>query len=599
MKRESGSSCCDAALEYVSLGWSVVPIEPKGKAPLIPWSEYTTRRASREEVEAWFERWPNANIGVITGQISGLVAVDIDPKRGGEVERLLRENPTNSIQRTGSGGWHLLYQYTGPTPNRVGADGVDVRADGGLIVVAPSIHANGEQYTWNNGARGVDLIPRTPAPPWTLPAPQTNHTPSGDHWLTDVLGGVGTGQRNDVCARLAGYYYKRRLPLDVARAMLHNWNDKNNPPLTVREVNTTVESVYRTAERRGPAKADRRAQSSDTKERKDGFRLLEFSDYMRRFGARPVSWLIEDWMPTNTVGLLISPPGAYKTWMLLDLAVSVAGGMPFLDLFPVMDRGPVIIIQQEDYHGQTAERLATIIHQRYKWNIDATSFTMTAPPDIPIWVHPDRELRFEDAEVMADLHAVIEALRPKLVIIDPLYSAASVENYMAEAAGQMLALKDWRDDYGTSFLIAHHTRKSSEGSNREQAWGSQFLNAWLETGWQIRPNSETSVTLRRHFKMSKPVAPLRAVFGIVTGSDSEYSITVEEIQDEQEGSTADRIIDALADAKQGTTAADLGRTLGVHRTTVSRQLKNLQKEGRVIKSGDKWKLSAEQTGMDF
>src|SRR5690606_11586929 len=92
-------------------------------------------------------------------------------------------------------------------------------------------------------------------------------------------------------------------------------------------------------------------------------------------------------------------------------------------------------------------------------------------------------------------------LRPALVILDPLYSAAMTDDYMTKSAEQMLRLKIIRDRYGCSFLVAHHTTKHADSMERSRLWGSQFLNALLETGWQVkRSENDGSIIVRRHFK---------------------------------------------------------------------------------------------------
>ena len=92
--------------------------------------------------------------------------------------------------------------------------------------------------------------------------------------------------------------------------------------------------------------------------------------------------------------------------------------------------------------------------------------------------------------------------RPSLVILDPLYALTESDNFMTEAASRMLPLKRMRDEFGTSFAVVHHTKKGTDETSRLDAWGAQFLNAFLEVGWQIRPESGTDhrVQIRRHFK---------------------------------------------------------------------------------------------------
>jgi hypothetical protein len=73
----------NAALFYLSHGWSVVPVLSRSKQPLVRWQQYLNRLASYVEVHAWFRRWPDAGVGIITGKLSGLAILDVDPKHDG------------------------------------------------------------------------------------------------------------------------------------------------------------------------------------------------------------------------------------------------------------------------------------------------------------------------------------------------------------------------------------------------------------------------------------------------------------------------------------------------------------------------------------
>src|SRR5262249_15398402 len=105
-------------------------------------------------------QWPEANIGIATGAISGLVVLDVDPRHGGDESleqwktRYGHDFLTTVTSCTGGGGWHLFYTHPGQSmqiKNKVGlAPGLDIRGDGGYIVAPPSLHASGQRYAWKN-----------------------------------------------------------------------------------------------------------------------------------------------------------------------------------------------------------------------------------------------------------------------------------------------------------------------------------------------------------------------------------------------------------------------------------------------------------------
>ena len=73
-----------AALDYLDRGWSVIPIHEKAKRPAVPWKVYQKRHARKKTVHGWFRRFPNYNVGIVTGELSGLVVVDVDPRHDGD-----------------------------------------------------------------------------------------------------------------------------------------------------------------------------------------------------------------------------------------------------------------------------------------------------------------------------------------------------------------------------------------------------------------------------------------------------------------------------------------------------------------------------------
>ena len=171
-------SLVEAALSYLDRGWSVLPtasIEGSkppgtcgcyrralcgspGKHPRTRgWRRWTEERPSPAQVREWWERWPRANLAVVTGAISGLTVIDLDGERGVESWRLSpwADRADSGLWQVGLAvrtgvGMHLYYRAPGrPTPNRVGLlPGVDVRGDRGIVVAPPSVHQNGQLYGW-------------------------------------------------------------------------------------------------------------------------------------------------------------------------------------------------------------------------------------------------------------------------------------------------------------------------------------------------------------------------------------------------------------------------------------------------------------------
>ncbi|MDJ0949079.1 MAG: bifunctional DNA primase/polymerase [Alphaproteobacteria bacterium] len=245
----------ETALAYWRRGWSVVPLVPHAKRPLLPWTAYQQRRAGEDEVRGWYERWPDANVGIVTGAISGLLVLDIDAAHGGEdslaeLEAMHGLLPDTPVARTGGGGRHFYFSHPGGTVrNKVGlAAGVDLRGDGGLVVAPPSIHPSGRHYAWQEG-RDPDAVPPAAMPSWLGRLAGLGRARAGHpmaYWRSLVREGVEEGQRNTTIASFAGHLLWHQVDPDVVLELLLCWNAvRCRPPLSEDEVVRTVESIAR------------------------------------------------------------------------------------------------------------------------------------------------------------------------------------------------------------------------------------------------------------------------------------------------------------------------------------------------------------------
>lgn len=227
------------ALEYISKGLPIIPIGPD-KKPLVAWKEFQTRIPTIEEVTAWWTKCPTANIGMPTGKLSGISVVDIDPRHGGVVPEGMPNMTT--IIKTGGGGWHYYFTHVDGVKNSsdengTGFPGVDIRGEGGYVVVPPSHHASGNDY---EVVVEMDLIP--------FPV-DFFHIEHKKFDAASVVLGVGTGSRNMTATKLVGSMLAK-YPMNewetIVWPLLKAWNKTNTPPDDEKTLRITFESISKT-----------------------------------------------------------------------------------------------------------------------------------------------------------------------------------------------------------------------------------------------------------------------------------------------------------------------------------------------------------------
>jgi len=554
------------ALQYLKDGWSIIPVD-KSKKPLIPWKEFQDRKPTTTEVRTWWSKWPSANIGAVTGKISGVVVVDVDSAEGQSNVELVMGDQIEGIPyvETGGGGRHYYFKHPGThsISNAVSMlPGVDFRADGGYVVLPPSMHNSGKPYEWRNSDFPIERH---------VPSSIININAKKEKSQIDWEGDITEGARDSELTRRVGKLVQMGMSEKDITPMMIAWSNNHcKPPLDPRQIDKIVKSI---CGRENSKKPENQPPKS--------FETLSFMDTLNKHGLVETSWQITDWLPASTVGLFVAPPASYKTWLFLHIAYCVSTGKKLFDKFEVQNPGPVLIVQQEDPIPLLMARLCTIMNMGETKEKDGVHRVPMPPIPPPVYFHTERLLNFQDKKSVEGLEAAVERIRPKLVLIDPLYSVVGMKDFMAEGAQDMMCLKTLRDKYRTSFLIAHHTvKRSGSDTGRENLWGSQFLNAWLETGWQLRKSDddENSVILRRHFKSSPPIQPVRLKMNI-----TDYHFNVE-IDDSAKGVSIvakDQISELIATNKISSQRDIVKAIPGMSLTTVNRILKELgvEKDG--------------------
>jgi len=241
-----------AALALASRGMAVFPLKPRDKFPI-------TRHGCKDAttdlavIRAWWEGYPDCNIGLATGAPSGVWVVDIDGAVGEQTLRELEQRmgtlPATVEAITGGGGRHLYFRLPDAmiknTAGKLG-EGLDTRGAGGYVVGPPSIHRCGRAYAWSvdSAAEFAD------APDWLLDmvttpvVVQLDERRPPEHWARLTHDGAVEGVRNMTVASMAGRYLRLGIHPAEVNELLLGWNaTRNHPPLSDEEVTRTVASI--------------------------------------------------------------------------------------------------------------------------------------------------------------------------------------------------------------------------------------------------------------------------------------------------------------------------------------------------------------------
>lgn len=209
-----------------NFNWSIIPIDPATKRPLLEWKRFQSRLPDEQELKLWFENKTRDQVGIalVTGKLSGVAVLDIDDHTGQTFGYT-----SNLMARSGGGGTHLLYQWHEGIENRarISGDPLDVRGEGGYIILPPSMHPSGNSYHWltdlNQVGNAVKSLGRFPVIP-EIKVQEKKYE----------MVNVKEGNRNDNLYRLACSLDKKK-PSDVLFAM-KTVNKSFDPPLDDKEL---------------------------------------------------------------------------------------------------------------------------------------------------------------------------------------------------------------------------------------------------------------------------------------------------------------------------------------------------------------------------
>ena len=230
------------AVAYAKQGLKVFPCT--GKVPITPHG-FKDATCDLSKIEEWWQTNSDANIGIATGEMSGITVVDVDPRNDGmkSLEDLKIEHglvPETVMSQTGGSGLHLYYKYDSAIRSSSSfRSGIDIKSDGGYVIAPESNHESGKKYEWIKNYSPWDRS-FAEAPEWLRKKEEINET------IKHESGTIETGNRNSTLLSLAGTMQKRGMSHEAIKAALLKENQERcAPPLDENEVLRIVDSIER------------------------------------------------------------------------------------------------------------------------------------------------------------------------------------------------------------------------------------------------------------------------------------------------------------------------------------------------------------------
>jgi hypothetical protein len=201
---------------------------------------------------------------------------------------------------------------------------------------------------------------------------------------------------------------------------------------------------------------------------------------LRTSASSTTPWLIDQLWTAQAVGIIGGTPKSYKTWMALEMAVSVASGSACLATYAVPEPGPVLLYAAEDSQSALRSRLESLARHH--------SLELSA---LDIHVITADSLRLDRASDQDRLEATLMLHRPVLLILDPLVRLHAIdENAAGEIAALLGYLRVLQRKTGTAIALVHHAKKnvSANGGAGYSLRGSSDLYAWVDSFLYLRRN---------------------------------------------------------------------------------------------------------------
>jgi hypothetical protein len=288
-------------------------------------------------------------------------------------------------------------------------------------------------------------------------------------------------------------------------------------------------------------------------------------------------WLVEPLWGESSVGVIGGAPKCAKTWLGLDLALSVATGTACLGRYAVPRPGPVLIYLAEDALTAVRERVAGMARHR-GLELAGVEIHVITVPSLRLDREPHRNRLLETAR----------RLRPRLLLLDPLVRLHGIdENNATEVAGLLAYFRLLQRQLDLSVILVHHTRKNAAGgvAAGQGLRGSSDLHAFGDSNLYLRRARDHLVLCSEH--RAAPASPSVYLQLVDTPPGTTHLQVAGELQDENRRSLQDQVLDLLG--RDGTlTRIKLRDALAVKNERLGEALQALQHAGRISHTSAGW-----------
>jgi len=234
-------------------------------------------------------------------------------------------------------------------------------------------------------------------------------------------------------------------------------------------------------------------------------------------------WLIDQLWGASSVGVIGGAPKCSKTWLALDMALSVATGTACLNKYDVPEPGPVLVYLAEDALTVVRERVEGMARQR-GLDLDAVDLHVITAPTLRLDRDPHRTQLLETARRM----------RPRLLLLDPLVRLHGIDENNAGEVAQLLAyFRSLQREMDCSVVLVHHTRKNAAGgvAAGQGLRGSSDIHAFGDSNLYLRRSRERLVLSSEH--RAAAAAPPVYLELIATDAETTHLAVVAELPAEQ------------------------------------------------------------------